>query len=60
MDIMKVEVQTKNFTKKPRIPRLFYLCKIIKKRPPKVPSSDLNHFNFNNIVLSLKSIGICK
>ncbi|PGA99632.1 hypothetical protein COL93_20415 [Bacillus toyonensis] len=30
----------------------------IKKRHPKVPSSDLNHFHFNNMVLSLKTIGI--
>lgn len=28
------------------------------KRQPKVPSSNLNYFHFNNIVLSLKTIEI--
>ncbi|PEC07382.1 hypothetical protein CN540_24130 [Bacillus toyonensis] len=29
-----------------------------KEKTPKVPSSDLNHFNFNNMVLILKTTGI--
>ncbi len=30
------------------------LIHYIKKKHPKVPSSDLNHFNFNNIILQLQ------
>lgn len=37
------------YNKKPLIKGLFYLCKIIKKRYPKVPSSDLDYLKFNNM-----------